>query len=59
MSYYATVALSIEEALEQEISKGFDSADEFKEVMIDIAYEYNVTVSDVYAIYSNMDVAIA
>ncbi len=51
MAYMKQIAMSIREALEMELSKGFDTHDEFKEVMLEIAYEYGVTVNDVYSVY--------
>lgn len=40
--YYKTVKMTIEEALEKEMNRGFESADEFVEVMRELALEYNL-----------------
>lgn len=50
MSYYKKVKLTLTEAIEQELSKGFDTKDEFNEVMKEISYEYGVPLSEVYGI---------
>lgn len=49
--YYKTVPMTLEEAVIQEASKGFDSWDEFQEVIRDIAREYNSTFSAVLTIF--------
>lgn len=51
MAYMKQLVMSIREAIELELSKGFDTHDEFKEVMQEIAYEYGVTTDDVYSVY--------
>jgi len=51
MAYYKRVVMDIVEALESEVEKGFDSADEKAEVFSELAEEYNVSVSEVYRIY--------
>lgn len=49
--YYKTVPMTLEEAVIQEASKGFDSWDEFQEVIRDIAREYNSTFSFVLTVF--------
>jgi len=51
--YYKNVTLSIEEAVGQETSKGFECKDEFCEVMREIADEYDVTMDKVLNIFYN------
>jgi len=58
MGYFKSVAIDIQEAVAQEVSKGFETRDEMREVFLEIAYEYDVTVDDVYDIYYNRDVSI-
>lgn len=58
MAYFKSVMMDIQEALESELAKGFDTPDEFRSVMRDIADEYNITLSEVYEIYSELDVEV-
>lgn len=56
--YYKRVPMTLEEAVGYEVTKGFETGDEFRSVMRDIADEYNVTLSEVYRAYSNLDVTV-
>lgn len=56
--YYKTISLTLEEAIGEETSKGFECSDEFREVMQEIAYEYNVTVDKVFNIFYNQDIKV-
>lgn len=56
--YYKRVAMSIEEAVALEANKGFDTRDEFYEVMREIAYEYDVTLAEVLHIFYNQDMKV-
>ena len=58
MGYFKSVAIDIEEAIAQEVNKGFETRDEMKEVFHEIAQEYDVTVGEVWSIYYNSDVSI-
>lgn len=51
--YYKRVPMSIEEAVALESYKGFESKDEFYEVMREIADVYDVTLSDVLVLFYN------
>jgi hypothetical protein len=53
--YYESISMSLEEAVREETSKGFDCTDEFREVMREIAYEYNVTIDKVLYVFYNQD----
>jgi hypothetical protein len=53
--YYKSISLSLEQAISEETNKGFECADEFREVMREIAYEYNVTIDKVLNIFYNQD----
>ena len=53
--YYKRVPLTLEEAVKLEANKGFDSRDEFYEVMRDVAFSYDVTLADVLEIFYNQD----
>jgi hypothetical protein len=53
--YYKRIPMTLEEAVEFESAKGFDTKDEFYEVMRDIAYEYEVKLVDVLNIFYNAD----
>jgi len=55
MGYYKSIAISIQEAIEKEVKAGFESNDEFKEVMKEIASEYNTDLGQVYGIYFDLD----
>ena len=48
MAYMKTVKMTIEEAILSEFNQGFESSDEYFEVIRDIAREYNVTTGDVF-----------
>lgn len=54
--YYKKVPMSLEEAVAYEASKGFDSGDELREVMMEIADIYNVKVGEVLMIFYNLDI---
>ncbi len=56
--YYKYISLTLKEAVGQESSKGFECADEFREVMQEIACEYNVTVDKVLNIFYNQDMKV-
>lgn len=47
--------LTMEQAIDQEMKAGFESADEFREVMNEIADIYDVTLDAVYQIVYNVD----
>lgn len=53
--YYKKVPLTIEEMVKLETDKGFDSRDEFYEVMREIAHFCNVTLADVLKVFYNQD----
>lgn len=53
--YYKRVPLSLKEAIMQEADKGFDSRDEFYEVMQDVAFSYDVPLANVLDIFYNQD----
>ncbi len=53
MGYFKRVAIDIEEAIALESSKGFETRDEFYEVMQEIAFEYNVTLAEVLTVFYN------
>jgi len=55
MGYFKTIAIDIQEAIAQEVQKGFECRDEMNEVFVEIAQEYNVTVGEVWSLYYNMD----
>ena len=55
MGYFKTIAIDIEEAIAQEVQKGFECRDEMNEVFHEIAQEYDVTVGEVWSLYYNMD----
>jgi hypothetical protein len=55
MGYYKKVAIDIQQAIEVEVKKGFESRDEMREVFYEIAQEYNVTPSDVWSLYYEAD----
>ena len=56
--YYKRVPMSMEEAVMLESSKGFETRDEFYEVMREIAYEYDVTLDNVLGVYYNQDMKV-
>jgi hypothetical protein len=53
--YYKRVPMSVEEAVAFESAKGFDTKDEFYEVMREIAELYDVELSIVLSIFYNQD----
>jgi hypothetical protein len=55
MGYYKKVAIDIQQAIEVEVKKGFESRDEMREVFYEIAQEYNVTPSYVWSLYYEAD----
>ena len=50
MAYMKAVKMSIEEAVQSELDKGFDTYDEMFEVVQDVAREYNVSSSAVMSL---------
>jgi hypothetical protein len=55
MGYFKSVAIDINEAVAEEVRKGFESLDEMREVFLEIAYEYNVSADAVWEIYRSAD----
>ena len=56
MAYMKAVKMSIEEAVQSELNKGFDTYDEMFEVVQDVAREYNVSSSAVMSLIWNLGV---
>lgn len=56
--YYKRVPMTLTEAIASESYKGFDTKDEFYEVMRDIAELYSVTLASVLEIFYNQDMKI-
>ncbi len=56
MAYMKAVKMSIEEAVQSELDKGFDTYDEMFEVVQDVAREYNVSSSAVMSLIWNLGV---
>ena len=56
MGYYKKIALDIEEAVQLELNKGFDTYDEMFEVVQDISREYAVSSSQVMSLIWNLGV---
>ena len=56
MAYMKAVKMSIEEAVQSELDKGFDTYDEMFEVVQDVAREYNVSSSVVMSLIWNLGV---
>jgi hypothetical protein len=56
MGYFKSVAIDIEEAVAEEVKKGFESLDEMKEVFLEIADEYDVSPDVVWDIYRSADI---
>lgn len=56
MPYYKNVVMDIREAVGVEVAKGFETADEMKEVFGEIAAEYDVSLDTVWSIFFDMDV---
>ena len=56
MGYFKSVAIDIEEAVAEEVKKGFESLDEMKEVFLEIADEYDVSLDVVWDIYRSADI---
>ena len=56
MAYMKTAKMSIEEAVQSELDKGFDTYDEMFEVVQDVAREYNVSSSAVMSLIWNLGV---
>ena len=50
------VPMSLEEAVAYEAAKGFDSGDEFREVMMEIADLYEVNVDEVFSLFYNLNI---
>ena len=53
--YYKRIPMTLEEAVAFETAKGFDTRDEFREVMMEIADLYDVTVGEVYSVFYNQE----
>lgn len=53
--YFKRVPMSMEEAVIVESNKGFDTRDEFYEVMREIADLYDVTLAKVLEIFYNIN----
>lgn len=53
--YYKRVPMNVTEAVLFEAEKGFDTRDEFYEVMNEIADLYDVTLEDVLNIFYNSE----
>ena len=51
-----TVKISVEEAIQSEINKGFECFDEMFEVVQDISREYNISSSDVMSLFWDIGV---
>lgn len=49
--YYRRIAMNVKEAVLFETEKGFDTRDEFFEVMGEIAELYDMTLEDVLNVY--------
>ena len=56
MGYFKSVAIDIEEAVAVEVTKGFETFNEMKEVFLEIAYEYDVSPDAVWEIYRSADI---
>ena len=56
MAYMKTVKMSVEEAIQSEINKGFECFDEMFEVVQDISREYNISSSDVMSLFWDIGV---
>jgi len=56
MGYYKKIAIDIEEAVQLELNKGFDTYDEMFEVVQDISREYAVSSSQVMSLIWNLGV---
>ena len=53
--YTKRVPMTLTEAVAYETDKGFDSRDEFREVMNDIAELYDVSIDVVYEVFYNQE----
>lgn len=53
--YYKRVPMTVHEAVAFETAKGFDTKDEFYEVMREIAELYETSLADVLGIFYNQD----
>ena len=56
MAYMKAIKMSLEEAVQSELDKGFDTYDEMFEVVQDVAREYNVSSSAVMSLIWNLGV---
>jgi len=56
MGYFKSVAIDIEEAIAKEVAIGFESADERREVFLEIADLYDVSPDVVWEIYLSADI---
>lgn len=56
--YYKRVPMTLTEAIASEACKGFETKDEFYEVMREIADLYNVTLASVLEIFYNQDMKV-
>lgn len=52
--YYRRVRLTLEEVVARELKQGFDSRDEFVEVVNEIAETYKVTFAEVRSLFYNL-----
>lgn len=56
--YYKRVPMTLTEAIASESYKGFDTKDEFYEVMREISEVYDVTLVEVLGIFYNQDMKV-
>lgn len=56
MAYMKSIKMSIEEAVQFELDKGFDTYDEMFEVVQDVSREYDVPSSAVMSLIWNLGV---
>lgn len=56
--YYKRVPMSLQEAVLSEAIKGFDTRDEFNEVMLEISEVYDVTLAEVLMTFYNLDISV-
>lgn len=52
--YYRRVRMTLEEVVARELEQGFDSRDEFVEVVKEIAETYKVTFAEVRSLFYNL-----
>ena len=56
--YYKRVPMTLEEAVAFESAKGFDTKDEFYEVMREISDLYETPLAEVFGIFYNQDMKV-